>query len=847
MVDSERRITAPSREVHRSFHFPEPRLVDNEIFSEVRYSMAPSVVRWLDFEDIRDGIIRIFAVPLFEGDVRVFTLADEEAVACVLSGRALNGVRRKRLLALLHAAAAAPAAALWPATRDEALRRGAAVESASAAQGPDVGGGLYPHQLATVAWMEKIENASGPNGRSEVVTVRPIDFAGVLLGSEYDVALPRGGVVAHPPGSGKTRIIASMVAKQSQDDAPRLAQATPQPGNNASGGAKTLVVCPAHLRTQWSDELARCSEAGAAATILADFAGAPEAVGRSLGSEALREKGRPWERIVIDEPQDCPEGDVWKSLVVLCDQFRAAGAATWLLCGTAQSHMDTIGRLLLGRSGWHIARVQSEWRGCPQLSHLIRARFVADPPWACLPMPALEIVEVPVVLRHRESADAAIAGLAGFVLDGLLLLSFGAEAAFAAAQERDALLTQMGWLGSVGTSLLPAAEHALSDWEGIVEQRSRQKLDEIAQEIANLEAEEGKYAARYLFSGGDAAFAPDLHFLSRDAVRVEATNLGDAGTCSEVAGTAEWNDAFAGRAIEGPIAMPSSDGFAGIPRACVVLIPEPSDGDFASLACKAHDAGACAVLFETLKSGGPRPFGYRDDQTAPRVPAAMVSHAFAVKVKDALAAGACPAAVVMIAGKSANEEEEDVDQGLVSAFIAEDAIDEGLQRQLKALRDERERCDRALRFAKQMRTLLEDNEAHCPICFRSGAEVDTYAVMPDCFHLLCRTCLDQQVGFEPSFACPMCRVNVARLDVTVFRAPAPTASGGDGDGGGQVNGERELISQDVAEARSATQDNAPRVPPEGQARNGERQSDAIVPVVEAAHQPEAPRAEALVQ
>ena len=28
--------------------------------------------------------------------------------------------------------------------------------------------------------------------------------------------------------------------------------------------------------------------------------------------------------------------------------------------------------------------------GFPQLAHLIRTRFLADPPWACLPRPTLQ-------------------------------------------------------------------------------------------------------------------------------------------------------------------------------------------------------------------------------------------------------------------------------------------------------------------------------------------------------------------------------------------------------------------------------------------------------------------------
>jgi len=124
---------------------------------------------------------------------------------------------------------------------------------------------------------------------------------------------------------------------------------------------------------------------------------------------------------------------------------------------------------------------------------------------------------------------------------------------------------------------------------------------------------------------------------------------------------------------------------------------------------------------------------------------------------------------------------EEADQGLVSAFIADDVVDDELHRNLNALRAERERCARALRFARQMRALLEQNEAHCPICFQSGDEAAAFAVMPDCFHVLCRACLDRQVGHEPSFACPLCRIGVARLDVVVFRAPAGLVAQDAGD------------------------------------------------------------------
>ena len=40
------------------------------------------------------------------------------------------------------------------------------------------------------------------------------------------------------------------------------------------------------------------------------------------------------------------------ALFVVLQEMRAAGVSVWLLCGTAKSHLDSIGRLLLGHVGW---------------------------------------------------------------------------------------------------------------------------------------------------------------------------------------------------------------------------------------------------------------------------------------------------------------------------------------------------------------------------------------------------------------------------------------------------------------------------------------------------------------
>ncbi|CAJ1437173.1 unnamed protein product, partial [Effrenium voratum] len=485
-------LQAPRRELHAELGFPEPALISNEVFAELRYGLAPSVVQRLDFEDIREGTLRLFAIPGFEGDVRLVMVVDEQAAAAVAQSlvHAEGGVQRKRLLDFLHAAAASPCAAKWPCSGE--VISGEVVESllqrpAEAERESNGTDGLFPHQAATIEWMQRIERRG-----VEKLQVEPLRFAGVALGASYQLQLPCGGVIAHPPGSGKTRIIAALVRETSgpaegyaaswlrwlltcgdERQAPLRRAEVRTAWQALKGGCATLIVAPAHLRQQWLEELRGQSAAHAAEVLDYEAAGA-------LGTSAA------FGRLVVDEPQDCP-GCAWQPLQRLAEEFRETGRGVWQLCGTARSHLDSLGPLLLGWRGWHVAWRQSEWTGQPQLAHLIRTRFLADPPWACLPRPPLEWHNEAVVLRPRESADVAVANLAGFVLDSVLLLSFGASAAFAAAQERDQLLMQMGWYNCVGASLLPVAEHALADWEGTVASRSQQKLQKLGEEIARLE------------------------------------------------------------------------------------------------------------------------------------------------------------------------------------------------------------------------------------------------------------------------------------------------------------------------------------------------------------------------
>ena len=98
-----------------------------------------------------------------------------------------------------------------------------------------------------------------------------------------------------------------------------------------------------------------------------------------------------------------------------------------------------VGALLLGPRQWRIATTVDEWRAQSTLSHVYRHRFIRDPPWACLPQPPLAIRDVSVTPSQEEAMAAQMAALSGYVVDSVLLLSFGQRAAALAVEERRAL------------------------------------------------------------------------------------------------------------------------------------------------------------------------------------------------------------------------------------------------------------------------------------------------------------------------------------------------------------------------------------------------------------------------
>jgi len=412
-------VPVPAKATHASLGYT-PALISNEVFIEVRYGLRPSALPHFHFDDVRDGMFRIFVVPDDEtGEHRILTIAEENAVEEVLAAR--QSPEQMRLIRFLHAAAAPPDH--WATT--------------SGAEPVEVGDSslksselLFPHQVASVAWMLAAEE-------EEVVEAKSVKFANQTFGLDYEVTLPPGGVLAHPPGAGRTRIVSAFL------------HAKPAP---------TTVLCPPHLAEFWQSELSLM--AGSATVV-------------PFGTD-LDNVGR----LVIDEPQDFTHGE-------RVSARRAAGKATsvWLVCGTPRANIQLLGELLLGRAQCHWATTLSEFRGEPLWPYIFHRRFLADPPSLCLPRPELETVEVSVPVGE-EGIDAAVAGLSGYLMDQMLYLTFG-RAASPAILERARCLEEMGM--TFGSST--CHEITLADWDAAVAKRSERRVAAVASRLASLEEE----------------------------------------------------------------------------------------------------------------------------------------------------------------------------------------------------------------------------------------------------------------------------------------------------------------------------------------------------------------------
>ena len=777
--DATRRLEVPPRTTHRDLGFPPPVRCSSELFIELRYSMPPSLIANFDFDDLRHGLFRAFALPLPEPlSARLLLVLDEAvwirflAAAPRARRRGARGQPRRArglepvcaLEDFLGAAAGGPPSHRWASTLDDEMEEAEADAS------------LFQHQRRSVAWMARVE--------AEVVTVAvtPLDFAGAQFGKRYDVRLPVGGVLAHPPGAGKTRIVAHLLCRKLEE---------------------TVVVCPDHLLSQWRSELAEAGSTLLQSTTL-------------LGFQALADGDvPPSARLIVDEPQEAPP-------LVLGRLQHAADASriVWLLCGTAPLHRRLLGPLLLGVARYRDATTKDEWSRMPTLAWVYRLRHLRDPEWACLPLPPLQIEEVAVAPQPAEALAAQMAALSGYVVDSVLLLNFGQKAARLAQRERRRLLreSRRQWqrvsaakaakaAEEAGEALVEVEEAEVSsasssdgddgddggaegddDGDGwaVVEARCRRRLRRVRRRLSAQQLEQQRqHRAWGLTEATSDGVLRRLDFLAADAA-LDLHVQRVAGGVWEVVGSvapAEWNASFAAEGyprVGNVLRMPLDA--AEAPERCegaILVAAEPTDGtSCCALAWRAAALGALALLVAGADESAPSPIGYGADEEAPPVPAARVTKA----AGELLLGGAAASLKVLDVTVMAEEE------GHMADVVAlADAADESHAHALVSLLAEEARSARPpLRRRGAPALKAEHTAAECPVCLQPYGAAAA-AVLPDCFHMLCRDCYQQTAAGATSLRCPMCRVEVETWHIVAF------AVGTAEEGAAEAEAERRLL------------------------------------------------------
>jgi len=242
---------------------------------------------------------------------------------------------------------------------------------------------LFPHQVRTVAWMRTVE------ARNDIQRVLPLPrlaVTGIATNPTEKAAempriiLPSGGVVGHPVGSGKTKIVLQLVVED---------RGTLDPTERCQEGtaAKTLILCPPHLTEQWNNEAA-------------EILGAADMIVVAGFDKVSANAGERWRRLVVDEPQDMsPEEVAATSSLEAC--FR------WVLCGTARQQLRRCATVVFKSElpswkvggplthGSHLRPPILAMVSIPVWERLA-AGFVAhcclaDAPGECLPMPSLHV------------------------------------------------------------------------------------------------------------------------------------------------------------------------------------------------------------------------------------------------------------------------------------------------------------------------------------------------------------------------------------------------------------------------------------------------------------------------
>ena len=362
----------------------------------------------------------------------------------------------------------------------------------------------------------------------------------------------------------------------------------------------------------------------------------------------------------------------------------------------------------------------------------------------------------------------------------------------------------------------------LSEW-ATVESQCRHRLAAVDARLRRLRVRLEAEARAFRLEDGNAEADGVLHrlsFLQADAVTLAWRAAGDELGCDATSGgclpchpdwhevptqslaAAEWNallevaggecisgrvgrlgSALAAAKEKGEAATAQKKEVADYQGCKAAASPTPSvliasecevAGDYCAAAWRAHSLGAVALLI-ACDSEVTRPMAYGSEQLAPPIPAAMLPRSTA----EALLAaeGGAGGAVVRLRVLRVAAIEEDaagggggIDEGLMADVVAlDDATSQKEHGRLVALQSERERLVASLRFASHVQRQLtiqnKEAEASCPICLEPCT---LRAVLPDCFHSLCSSCLQRASGGNSAFNCPLCRTRVKTWTVTVF-------------------------------------------------------------------------------
>ena len=348
-----------------------------------------------------------------------------------------------------------------------------------------LGSHLFPHQKRTVSWMLDVEA-----GNTEPLFIPQATIFGTwyafthgfertMFHDTVDVLVPkngtqlvRGGLLAHPVGSGKT-VIAAELIKQT-----------------LSRGIRTVVFVPGHIVQQWNKELQRFVP-GVNVSVIDDSTSyiilqfsKEEQVDVTLVPHDLAPNidytGSTPFRLIIDEPQDIiSKPEIFEALLRVDSSFR------WLLTATPHP-LASIMQLALGFDAHPKIPYNS------MLSWFTRTRSRRDPPYLCLPVPALHIHMCPVTLLWQETFVLHSYAMRDDLQSAIRLSSF-----FYFTQGRSQQSEAAAALEAATALKGAKAFHSLDDWVKTHQTKLSSQLKEAKQTLQATEKEISKQKAEY--------------------------------------------------------------------------------------------------------------------------------------------------------------------------------------------------------------------------------------------------------------------------------------------------------------------------------------------------------------